>query len=116
MSTDAPGDWFRARREGVDIRIQLTPKDGCDRIDGIVSLTDGARVLTARVRATPDKGAANRALETLLAGALGVARSTVTVASGHRARRKTVHVAGDADTLAGALAALAGQSIGRDRP
>jgi uncharacterized protein (TIGR00251 family) len=99
-------NWFDKRGDGVAIRVRLTPKGGSDRIDGVTVLADESRVIAARVRAAPEKGAANKALEKLLANALGVARATVSVASGHKARLKTVHVSGDARELSGALAAL----------
>lgn len=113
MASDFATGWFRERGSGVDIRVRLTPKGGRDQVDGIVALADGSRVLAARVRAAPEKGAANAALEKLLAKTLGVARATVAVASGHKARLKTVHVSvrqepADMGKLAGALAALAG--------
>ncbi|WP_422732929.1 DUF167 family protein [Microbaculum marinum] len=107
----ASTDWYRAGAHGIDIRVRLTPKGGRDALDGIVALADGTSVLAARVRSAPEKGAANAALEKLVAGALGVARATVAVASGHKARLKTVHVDGDARELSGALTALA-ESIG----
>lgn len=90
----------------MDIRVRLTPKGGADRIDGEALLSDGSRVLAVRVRAAPEKGAANDALEKTIAEAIGVARATVTVASGHRGRRKTVHVACGAAALADVLAEL----------
>ena len=107
MSTVPPAEWFRSRGDGIDIRVRLTPKGGRDGIDGVVVLADETPVLAARVRAAPEKGAANKALEKLLASTLGVARATVAVASGHKARLKTVHVAGDTDQLTAALHALA---------
>jgi len=110
----APADWFQTRGDGVAIRVRLTPKGGADRIDGVAPLADGSRVLAARVRAAPEKGAANKALEKLIAGGLGVARATVTVASGHKARLKTVHVSGDATGLTGALRALESETEGRN--
>lgn len=47
------------------------------------------------VRAVPEKGKANKALETLIAGVLGVAKRDVRVASGPRSRYKSVMVTGD---------------------
>ncbi|WP_436643830.1 DUF167 family protein [Microbaculum sp. FT89] len=115
MSADHAPDWFKAVSGGIDIHVRLTPKSSRDQIDGVAALSDDSRVLAARVRAVPEKGAANTALEKLLAKALGVARATVAVASGHKARLKTVHVAGDAGELECALRALESNTEG-DRP
>jgi uncharacterized protein len=48
----------------------------------------------ARVAAPPERGKANRALEELLAGALGVPRDRVAVVGGRSSRRKVVEVEG----------------------
>ncbi len=106
MPPETPANWYTTGAEGLDIRVRLTPRGGADRIDGVTALSGGSRVLAARVRAVPEKGSANAALEKLVAGALGVARATVSVASGHKARIKTVHVSGNAKDLIGALTAL----------
>lgn len=79
--------------------VRLTPKGGADRIEGSAERGDGTRVLLVRVKAAAEKGAANAALEKLLAHAFGVATSRVTVASGYKTRRKTVCIAGDPQAL-----------------
>jgi hypothetical protein len=62
-----------------------------------------------RVRAVPAEGAANAAVEAVLARWLGVAAGTVSVAGGHSSRVKTLAVAGDPEALAARIAdALAG--------
>ena len=60
---------------------------------------DGAAVLAARVRAPPEAGRANQALEKLIAKWLGVPPSSVSVAHGGKARLKQVKVEGAADRL-----------------
>ncbi len=59
----------------------------------------GASHLKARVRAAPESGKANAALIELIAKALGVARSSVAIAGGEKARLKTVTIAGDTSAL-----------------
>lgn len=56
----------------------------------------GDTYVKARVRAPPEDGKANVALEALLAHELGVAKSRVSVARGTAARRKIVEIE-DAD-------------------
>lgn len=51
-------------------------------------------VVHVRVRATPEKGAANSAVIGLLAEALGVSKSSVRMASGFSGRRKLISVDG----------------------
>ena len=113
MSSEPNPGWYRIASDGLDIRVRLTPKGGRDAIEGARELADGSVVLATRVRAAPQDGEANAALEALLAKALGVARATVAVASGHKARLKTVHVAGD-PALLGERATRIGGEIGRE--
>lgn len=101
-------DFFRVGDDHVVVQLRLTPKGGRDALDGVGTLADGRRVLQARVRAAPDKGAANAAVERVLAKALGVPRSAVTLVSGHTARLKNLRVAGDVGEIAARLAAMAG--------
>ena len=63
-------------------------------------------VLRLRVKAVPDKGKANAAVVALLAKALGVPRSAVSVVSGETARQKTLAVVGDGAALADRVVAL----------
>lgn len=61
---------------------------------------DGSAVLRMRVKAVPDKGKANAAVIALLAKALGVPKSAMTLVSGDTARLKTIQIEGDPAALA----------------
>lgn len=95
----------RQARGRVEIRVRLTPKSAADRVDGVAATADGQVHLAARVRAVPDKGAANAALERLIADWLDVPVRTVAIAAGATSRLKTVAVEGDPAALAGRIAA-----------
>lgn len=97
---------LRLREDGIDLFVRLTPKSSADALEGPAEAADGSTHLKARVRAVPEKGAANAALEKLLAKALGVPASTVSVVAGGTARLKTVRVVGDAAALAEAAGRL----------
>ena len=94
---------WRFSGEVLVVAVRLTPKAALDRIDGITELADGRCVLQVRVRAAPEKGKANAALEALLAKALGVPKSAVSVVAGGASRLKSVRVDGSYDSLATAL-------------
>ncbi len=96
-------DAFEHCRGHLRLFVRLTPKASRDGFDGLVALSDGRTVLAARVRAVPEKGAANAALEKLLAKALGVGKTQIEVVAGTTARLKTVMIRGDAATLAATL-------------
>uniref|UniRef100_UPI00387DD4EB DUF167 domain-containing protein n=1 Tax=Mesorhizobium abyssinicae TaxID=1209958 RepID=UPI00387DD4EB len=99
---------FRSRDDGIDLFVRLTPKAALDRIEGVETSADGRSHLKARVRAVPENGAANRALERLVAKALGVPGSSVSVVAGGTARLKTLRIVGDAAELAKRIEALSG--------
>lgn len=84
----------------------MTPRGGHDAIEGVEIFADGRATLTARVRAVPEKGAANAALERLVATHFGVPKSAVAVVAGATSRVKTVRVTGDPVWLAKSLEAL----------
>lgn len=69
--------------------VRLTPRGGTDRVDGVHEGT-----LRARVAAAPVDGAANAALTTLIADALGVPRGRVRLVAGGANRRKLIEVDG----------------------
>ncbi len=99
---------WRATLEGVVVSCRLTPKGGRDAIDGVATLSDGARVLLARVRAAPEDGKANDALCALIAGWLDVPKSGVRLVGGAKNRLKQIGVAGEPQALARRLSETLG--------
>jgi uncharacterized protein len=104
MGTTAVRPW-RVAAGGMIVRVHLTPRSSRDGVDGIAEQPDGP-VLKARVRANPVDGAANAALEALLAKLLGLRRSAISVTSGHTSRLKSVTVSGDPAAIVGQLETL----------
>jgi uncharacterized protein len=84
---------------GVMLPVRLTPKSSRDEIVGIEDF-GGDAVLKARVRALPENGRANAALEKLIARWLKVPPSLVSVTQGGKSRQKQVMIEGDAEELA----------------
>ncbi|TPM91315.1 DUF167 domain-containing protein [Mesorhizobium sp. B2-1-3A] len=97
---------LRIRENGIDLFVRLTPKSSMDRLEGVETSADGRSHLKARVRAVPENGAANQALEKLVAKTLGVPASAVSVVAGGTARLKTLRIAGDPEALAQLVQAL----------
>ncbi len=87
---------------GIVLAVRLTPKSSRDEVSGAGSY-DGNGVVTARVRALPDKGKANAALEKLIAKWLGVPRSMVGLTSGGKSRLKSIAIDGDTEALISVL-------------
>jgi uncharacterized protein (TIGR00251 family) len=78
---------------GVVVPVRLTPKSGRDEIAGLEDF-DGDTVLKVRVRAVPEDGRANAALEKLIANWLGLPPSAVKVVHGGKSRLKQVAIEG----------------------
>lgn len=76
------------------LAIKLTPGAASDRIDGWDVDPDGRPVLKVRVRARPVEGEANAALLKLLAKALNVPKSAVSLERGGQSRLKRIAIDG----------------------
>jgi hypothetical protein len=90
----------------VRFTVKLTPKGGRDAIDGWQTDSGGRQLLKARVSAAPADGKANAALVALLAKALAIGRTRVTIVSGTTSRVKAIEVAGDSALIGARLAQL----------
>lgn len=112
MTASRPADAiWRAIPSGIAIRVRLTPRSQRDSIDGAEETAEG-RALKARVRAIPESGAANAALEKLVASWLSVPKSSVEVIAGGKSRLKTVAVSGNAEALEQQLEARLAEMCG----
>ena len=94
---------WRIAADGLTLLVRLTPKGGRDAVEGVEALADGTVVLRARVRAAAHEGAANAALQKLIASLLAVAPRRVHLVAGANARIKRVKINGDGAKLAAAL-------------
>jgi uncharacterized protein len=82
----------------LQVFVRVTPGSARDRVEGITGSAEGP-ALKVRVRAVPDKGEANRAVEAVVAEWLGIARTSVTLTTGGKSRLKTLQVAGEPAAL-----------------
>ncbi|HEV2558779.1 MAG TPA: DUF167 family protein [Microvirga sp.] len=97
---------WRAVPGGLEVRVRVTPRGGRDALDGVEVLSDGRSVLKVRVRAVPEKGAANETVRRVLAAALGRPVSAVLLTAGATGRVKTFRIDGDGAALAAAFVRL----------
>ncbi|MEZ5938489.1 MAG: DUF167 family protein [Hyphomonadaceae bacterium] len=96
---------------GILVRVRVTPNASKDAIEGRGEDAAGQAFLKVRVRAVPEKGKANAAVEKTLAKALGVPKSSISVETGDTQRLKGVRIAGGAD-IGAKLEALLGSVEG----
>ena len=87
------------------LTVRVQPNASADRIDGPETDAAGRRYLKVRVRAVPEDGKANAAVEKLIAKHLGIPKSAVRVVTGGKNRLKALEIDGPSD-LAGVLAGM----------
>jgi uncharacterized protein (TIGR00251 family) len=90
---------------GIRLRLKVQPKARREGLAGWTPDPEGMALKVA-VGAPPEDGKANAAVIALLAEALGVAKSAISVVSGATGRRKLVEIRGDDNDLRAALDAL----------
>ena len=78
-------------REGTRIAVRVTPRAKRSTLSWGTD-AEGRPLLAARLAAPPVDGAANKALVELIAKALDVPRSSVTIVSGDTSRNKIVEI------------------------
>lgn len=98
---------FVIEEGAVRLAVRVTPRAKRDAVTGMVTGADGRRALAVKLAAPPIDGAANEALCAFLARSLRMAKSQVTIRSGHASRHKIVTLAGDAESIASRLQAIA---------
>ena len=93
---------------GAELRVRAQPGASKDAIEGPGADAAGQTFLKVRVRAVPEQGRANAAIEHLLAKALGLPKSAVSVEKGETQRIKTVRISAG-PSIAAALETLTGE-------
>ncbi|SDN17457.1 hypothetical protein SAMN05216360_106158 [Methylobacterium phyllostachyos] len=78
----------------VRLAVRLTPRGGRNASEGWARDEKGQPYLKARVAAPPVEGAANVALETMIAKALKVSRGSVRIVAGDQSRLKILEIDG----------------------
>lgn len=94
---------------GAELRVRAQPGASKDAIEGQGEDAAGQAFLKVRVRAVPEKGRANTAIEQVIAKALGVPKSAVSVEKGETQRIKTVRISAD-QSIGAALGVLTGET------
>lgn len=82
----------------IIVHFRLTPKSSKDAVEGVTSTSDGP-AFQARVRAVPEHGAANAALEQLVARWLNLPKRSVSLAKGGKSRLKALQIDGEPQEL-----------------
>jgi hypothetical protein len=90
--------FWRELPDGVSVAVKVQPRSRRPGVQGTAPSAGGER-LRIGVSEPAEDGRANRAACTVLATALQIAPSAVSVSTGATSREKTLRVAGDAAAL-----------------
>ena len=82
------------------LTVRVQPKASADRIEDWAEDDSGRRFLRVRVRAVPEDGKANSAVQKLVAKWLGLPKSAVRVVTGGKTRLKGLEIDGPPDLAA----------------
>jgi len=82
------------------LTVRVQPKGSVDRVEEWGEDGAGRRFLKVRVRAVPEDGKANTAVQNLVAKWLGVPKSAVRVVTGGKTRLKGLEIEGPPDLAA----------------
>ncbi|HUS96486.1 MAG TPA: DUF167 family protein [Hyphomicrobiaceae bacterium] len=99
---EAGTPWRQASNDTVSLRLRLTPKSSRDQVGDIINTADGTAI-QAHVRAVPENGAANKAVEILIAKWLNIPKTAVRLTTGSKSRIKTLTIVGDPEDLTARL-------------
>ena len=81
------------------LAVRVTPRSARPGVGGWREAADGREELEVRVAEAPADGAANAAVVKLVAKALGISRSEVSIISGETGRHKRIAVPCDAGDI-----------------
>lgn len=82
------------------LTVRVQPKASADRIEDWAEDDAGRKFLKVRVRAVPEDGKANSAVQKLVAKWLGVPKSAVRVVTGGKTRLKGLEIDGPPELAA----------------
>jgi len=90
--------------------VRVTPSGRRNGFDGWMTDGEGPARLRVSVTAAPEKGKANKAVQKLVAKALGVASGSAQVVKGETTRLKTLQIAGNPVETARLVTDIFGES------
>lgn len=102
---------YELGKQGILLRVRLTPNSSSCFIKGIFVNADGVSFLKMGVVSVPEKGKANKELIGFLAKKLGLAKSCLQIVSGETDRYKKIFISADAAAVLPILEQLAGEKI-----
>jgi len=79
--------YLRQERDGVSLKVHLTPRSAKESVGGL-----HGDALQIKVKAPPVKGRANEALIKFLSRRLGLPRNKLTLRAGSTSRTKILHI------------------------
>ena len=100
---------YELGKQGVLLRVRLTPNSSSCFIKGVFKNADGICFLKAGVVSVPEKGKANKELLGFLAKKRGIAKSSLQIVAGETDRYKKILITAEATAVLPILEQLIGR-------
>ena len=92
-------EFVENHKNGIILRVRLSPNSSCCAVNGIMETLPGTAVLKISLNAIPEKGKANKELIAFVAKKLKISKSCIELVSGETDRMKRLLLIGDKQEL-----------------
>ena len=91
--------FYEDTKQGIIIRVRLTPNSSCCKVTGLFQTPDGTTFLKVNIISVPEKGKANKELISWISKQLKIAKSDLSIISGELDRYKKILITTDKESV-----------------
>ena len=91
--------FYEDTKQGIIIRVRLTPNSSCCKVTGLFQTPDGTTFLKVNIISVPEKGKANKELISWISKQLKIAKSDLSIISGELDRYKKILITTNAEHI-----------------
>ncbi|MBE6453695.1 MAG: DUF167 domain-containing protein [Alphaproteobacteria bacterium] len=91
--------FYEDTKQGIIIRVRLTPNSSCCKVTGLFQTPDGTTFLKVNIISVPEKGKANKELISWISKQLKIAKSDLSIISGELDRYKKILITADKESV-----------------
>lgn len=91
--------FYEDTKQGIVIRVRLTPNSSCCKVTGLFQTPEGTTFLKVNVISVPEKGKANQELISWISKQLKIAKSDLSIISGELDRYKKILITANKESV-----------------
>ena len=91
--------FYEDTKQGIIIRVRLTPNSSCCKVTGLFQTPDETTFLKVNIISVPEKGKANKELISWISKQLKIAKSDLSIISGELDRYKKILITADKESV-----------------